>query len=65
MKLMNAAGMNLSTNDLTIAWTTPVIGLVLGIAVTVLAAYLPARRAGRVSPMAALRETGSPTDRRA
>ncbi|WP_431034368.1 ABC transporter permease [Streptomyces sp. P6-2-1] len=65
MKLMSAVGMNLSTNDLTIAWTTPVIGLVLGIAVTVLAAYLPARRAGRVSPMAALRETGSPTDRRA
>ncbi|MET8556758.1 FtsX-like permease family protein [Streptomyces sp. NPDC004959] len=65
MKLMNAAGLNLSTNDLTIAWTTPVIGLVLGVAVTVLAAYLPARRAGRVSPMAALRETGSPTDRRA
>ncbi|MEU8569599.1 FtsX-like permease family protein [Streptomyces pathocidini] len=64
MKLMGQMGMNLSTNDLTIKWTTPVIGLVLGIVVTVLAAYLPARRAGKVSPMAALRDAGTPADGR-
>ncbi|MFF9124245.1 ABC transporter permease [Streptomyces sp. NPDC014889] len=65
MKLMGQAGMHLSTDDLTVAWTTPVIGLVLGVVVTVLAAYLPARRAGKVSPMAALRDAGTPADGRA
>ncbi|MGW1726302.1 ABC transporter permease [Streptomyces sp. NPDC002306] len=65
MKLMGMTGMNLSTDDLTVAWTTPVIGMVLGVVVTVLAAYLPARRAGKVSPMAALRDAGAPSDARA
>ncbi|WP_371661963.1 ABC transporter permease [Streptomyces sp. NBC_00280] len=65
MKLMSMAGMNLSTDDLTVKATTPVIGLVLGVVVTVLAAYLPARRAGKVSPMAALRDAGTPADGRA
>ncbi|KPI01813.1 protein of unknown function DUF214 [Actinobacteria bacterium OK074] len=65
MKLMGAVGMHLSTDDLTVAWTTPVAGVLLGVVVTVLAAYLPARRAGKVSPMAALRESGAPADARA
>ncbi|MET8409021.1 FtsX-like permease family protein [Streptomyces sp. NPDC005195] len=65
MKLMSAAGMDLSTRDLTVKATTPVIGLLLGVVVTVLAAYLPARRAGKVSPMAALRDAGTPADGRA
>lgn len=65
MKLMTAMGMNLSTEDLTIAWTTPVLGLALGVIVTVVAAYVPARRAGKISPMAALRDAGTPTDGRA
>ncbi|MDJ1136532.1 ABC transporter permease [Streptomyces iconiensis] len=65
MRLMGVLGMKLDTSELTVAWTTPVIGLVLGIAVTVLAAWLPARRAGKVSPMAALRDAGTPADTRA
>ncbi|MHB9861191.1 ABC transporter permease [Streptomyces sp. YIM S03343] len=65
MKLMTSMGMTLSTDDLTVAWTTPVVGLVLGVVVTVLAAYLPARRAGKVSPMAALRDAGAPADAKA
>ncbi|WP_103530395.1 ABC transporter permease [Streptomyces sp. SM11] len=64
MKLMGAVGMELSTRDLTVAWTTPVLGLALGVVVTVLAAYVPARRAGKVSPMAALRDAGTPADGR-
>ncbi|WP_030341499.1 ABC transporter permease [Streptomyces sp. NRRL S-1022] len=65
MKLMGRMGMHLSTDDLTVAWTTPAIGLLLGVIVTVLAAYLPARRAGKVSPMAALRDAGAPADAKA
>ncbi|CAM5420700.1 MULTISPECIES: FtsX-like permease family protein [Streptomyces] len=65
MKLMSMAGMSLSTDDLTVKTTTPVVGLILGVVVTVLAAYLPARRAGKVSPMAALRDAGTPADGRA
>ncbi|MFF9365115.1 ABC transporter permease [Streptomyces griseoluteus] len=65
MKLMGRIGMHLSTDDLTVAWTTPVAGVVLGVVVTVLAAYLPARRAGKISPMAALRDAGAPADARA
>ncbi|MET8247100.1 FtsX-like permease family protein [Streptomyces sp. NPDC005202] len=65
MKLMSAMGMDLSTRDLTVKATTPVAGLVLGVVVTVLAAYLPARRAGKISPMAALRDAGTPADGRA
>ncbi|MFI6350570.1 ABC transporter permease [Streptomyces sp. NPDC050560] len=59
MKIMNSAGMELSTQDLTVKATTPVIGIVLGVIVTVVAAYIPARRAGKVSPMAALRDEAS------
>ncbi len=65
MQLMGQMGMHLSTDDLTIAWTTPVVGLVLGIIVTVVSAFIPARRAGKVSPMAALREAGTPGDKKA
>ncbi|MEV5874472.1 FtsX-like permease family protein [Streptomyces sp. NPDC052101] len=65
MKLMGSMGMHLSTDDLTIAWTTPTVGVLLGVVVTVLAAYLPARRAGKVSPMAALRDAGAPADAKA
>uniref|UniRef100_A0AAU2V874 ABC transporter permease n=1 Tax=Streptomyces sp. NBC_00003 TaxID=2903608 RepID=A0AAU2V874_9ACTN len=65
MKLMGSIGMELSTGDLTVQWTTPVIGLVLGVVVTVVAAYVPARRAGKISPMAALRDAGTPADGKA
>jgi putative ABC transport system permease protein len=65
MKLMGKAGMKLDMSSLTIKATTPIVGLVLGVVVTVLAAYIPARRAGKISPMAALRDAGTPADARA
>ncbi|MFE7118640.1 ABC transporter permease [Streptomyces sp. NPDC057654] len=62
MKVMGSVGMKLDTSELTVKATTPAIGLALGVIVTVVAAYLPARRAGKVSPMAALRDAGTPAD---
>ncbi|MFD9356274.1 ABC transporter permease [Streptomyces sp. NPDC060031] len=65
MKLMGQMGMHLSTSDLTVAWTTPALGIFLGVVVTIVSAFIPARRAGKVSPMAALRESGTPGDKKA
>ncbi|MFF7650358.1 ABC transporter permease [Streptomyces sp. NPDC007983] len=65
MKLMGNAGLHLSTDQLTVKPTTPIVGLTIGIVVTVIAAYIPARRAGTISPMAALRDAGTPADTKA
>ncbi|MFF5129872.1 ABC transporter permease [Streptomyces syringium] len=65
MELMGSLGMKLDTSELTIKATTPLVGLAIGVVVTVLAAYLPARRAGKISPMAALRDAGTPADGKA
>ncbi|MEW2395528.1 FtsX-like permease family protein [Streptomyces sp. NPDC046862] len=52
--LMGAFGMNLKSTEIVIGWATPVSAYVVGVGVTFVAAYLPARRAAGVSPMAAL-----------
>ncbi|MER5448481.1 FtsX-like permease family protein [Streptomyces sp. NPDC002766] len=54
IKLMGTFGMNLKTTEMVVGWGTPVAAYVVGIGVTFVAAYLPARRAAGVSPMAAL-----------
>ncbi|MFE1287188.1 ABC transporter permease [Streptomyces sp. NPDC058751] len=54
IKLMAAFGMNLKSTEMVIGWGTPVAAYVVGVGVTYVAAYLPARRAAGVSPMAAL-----------
>ncbi|MFJ6729282.1 ABC transporter permease [Streptomyces sp. NPDC091281] len=54
IRLMSAFGMNLSTAEMVVGWGTPVAAYVVGVGVTFVAAYLPARRAAGVSPMAAL-----------
>jgi putative ABC transport system permease protein len=46
--------MNLKTTEMVVGWATPVAAYVVGVGVTFVAAYLPARRAAGVSPMAAL-----------
>lgn len=54
IRLMSAFGMNLKATEMVIGWPTPVSAYVVGVGVTFVAAYLPARRAAGVSPMAAL-----------
>ncbi|MFJ3234188.1 ABC transporter permease [Streptomyces sp. NPDC086787] len=54
IRLMSAFGMNLKAAEMVIDWPTPVSAYVVGVGVTFVAAYLPARRAATVSPMAAL-----------
>ncbi|MBK3564947.1 MULTISPECIES: ABC transporter permease [unclassified Streptomyces] len=54
IKLMTAFGMNLKTTEMVVSWPTPLASYVVGVGVTFVAAYLPARRAATVSPMAAL-----------
>ncbi|MCX4992518.1 MULTISPECIES: ABC transporter permease [unclassified Streptomyces] len=54
IKLMSTFGMNLKSTEMVIGWGTPVAAYVVGVGVTYVAAYLPARRAAGVSPMAAL-----------
>ncbi|MFI1483819.1 ABC transporter permease [Streptomyces sp. NPDC020747] len=54
IELMSLFGMNLKTAEMVIGWPTPVSAYVVGVGVTFVAAYLPARRAAGVSPMAAL-----------
>ncbi|MFD7705532.1 ABC transporter permease [Streptomyces sp. NPDC059785] len=54
IELMGALGMNLKSTEMVIGWVTPVSAYAVGVGVTFLAAYLPARRAAAVSPMAAL-----------
>ncbi|MFJ2305262.1 ABC transporter permease [Streptomyces sp. NPDC087787] len=57
IQLMSAFDMNLTTSAMVVRWSTPVAAYGVGIGVTFLAAYLPARRAAAVSPMAALADT--------
>lgn len=59
-QVMVAIGMNLKHTSLAFSAATPLTAYGVGVVVTLLAAHLPARRAGRIPPMAALREASLP-----
>jgi putative ABC transport system permease protein len=64
----NAAGAALPATSLHIAPRSIIVGMAVGIVVTLVAAFIPAWRASRVPPIAAMRDTpltGSPRARRA
>ena len=54
--LFKAIGADIPTNGLAIEPRTIVVGILVGVIVTVLAAYGPARRASKIPPVAALRD---------
>ncbi len=54
--LMDGAGLDLGADGVIMDTGTIVAGAVIGIGSTLLASVMPARRAGRVAPLAALRE---------
>jgi len=67
--ILSAFGVDLPAAGLTIVPRTVVVSIVVGTIVTVVASFVPARRAARVPPVEALREgqpvlTGAPLHRR-
>ena len=58
--IFRGVGLDISNTVLTLTPRSVITGYAVGILVTVLAAFLPARRAGKVSPMAALRDDSTP-----
>ncbi|MFF3645810.1 ABC transporter permease [Streptomyces sp. NPDC002564] len=62
--LMNSGGASLPDGPLVIAPTTIVVALVIGVCVTMLAAWLPGRRAAKIPPVAAMNSVhATPTTR--
>jgi putative ABC transport system permease protein len=55
-RLFEALGFGLPTTDMVIATRTIIVALFVGVVVTVLAAFVPALRATRISPILAVRE---------
>ena len=56
--LLSSFGIELPSTDLQFEPRTAIVAIVVGVVVTVLSAIAPARRAARIAPMEALRESG-------
>lgn len=59
--LLKSFGIDLPSTGLVVSSSTIISTLVVGLLVTMLSSFLPARRAGRVPPIAAMRETAVET----
>ncbi|MGB9358222.1 MAG: FtsX-like permease family protein [Acidimicrobiia bacterium] len=62
--IMNAAGFNMPDGPLTVLPRTIIVGMLVGLIVTMVSALLPARKAARVPPVAAMNEEAARTPRR-
>jgi putative ABC transport system permease protein len=58
--LFEALGIGLPSGDLVVAARTPIVALVVGTLITVLASVVPAIRGTRVAPVEALRDVSAP-----
>jgi len=61
--VLRAFGIELPEGDTVVRLRTFVVCLLVGVVITVLAAFIPARRASKVSPVQAMRESGPAEDR--
>ncbi|MEA2024971.1 MAG: FtsX-like permease family protein [Actinomycetota bacterium] len=61
---MNAFGFNMPSGPLTVLPRTVIVGMAVGLVVTVVSALLPARKAARIPPVAAMREEAARPKRR-
>jgi len=58
--IMRAGGLDLGTTGIVISPSTVIIGLVVGLVATMISGFVPARRATRVEPVAAMRDSVTP-----
>jgi len=58
--LFRAVGLDIASNALTLDALSVAISYAVGVGVTLVAAFLPARRAGKVAPVAAMRADSAP-----
>jgi putative ABC transport system permease protein len=58
--IMRAGGLDLGTTGIVITPSTVIVGLVVGLVATMISGFVPARRATRVEPVAAMRESVTP-----
>ncbi|MCL1600966.1 MAG: FtsX-like permease family protein, partial [Actinomycetia bacterium] len=62
--LMNAAGLGIPPGSLVLLPRTIIVALLVGMILTLLSSLLPARKASRIPPVAAMREEAARTPRR-